>query len=187
MVRLLRWIGFLMTVFRNALIGAASATSGGGGGGGANEYGITAFSGGTIVGSSSAPKRGYEFTVGASDITLIALRGRAADTINGSLFEVFKVSDGSRVASVSIDLIADEWVEEAVTSVTLSASTNYVVSGVWEINKYREYNLGGSASITFSSDISYVAGRFGVATANVMPATDLANYAWGLPDIVYTT
>lgn len=98
-----------------------------GGGGGASFTGITSWATpGTA--SSYFQRVGWEFQVGASPITVTALRhfGRS----NGAVWRVMihRVSDGAEIASADITSVNGAWAEESVSG-TLEAGVNYRISG----------------------------------------------------------
>jgi len=115
-----------VTVFRNALIGAAGA-SGGGGGGGSTETIITSVTGGFTY-APTVYNIGFEFTVGASDLTVLTARARFTDTVLVSVWESGNDTAIASVAFTSGEAEGTDWAEKAfASSFTLSAGGTYVV------------------------------------------------------------
>jgi len=126
MVRLLRWIGLLVTVFRSALIGAAGSS--GGGGGGVTDYGIEAQPDPIGNDLTNSVQYGWEFTVGASDIEVASLRAYSS-LFNDTIVRLWRMSDSSLLASKTIPGAGDAWSEETLGStVTLSSGSSYMLS-----------------------------------------------------------
>lgn len=121
---------------------------------------------------------GWEFQVGASDLTLTALRCYIPNTRSQTV-RLWRVSDSTELTSVSVSATADTWSEASVTSLTLSASTNYVVS--MSISSQSRYS--GNSGFSFASSITYVTGRYNLS-AGAYPTTTVANAVYGIADAV---
>lgn len=119
-------------------------------------YGITAE--GSSVNNSSASdyEFGWKFTVGASDFVVNKLRVKLGETTTGIKLNLWQVSDGSRLSTVTVNPTANTWVEGDITPVTLSATASYVVSvGVPAGIDYKTTSSPSTAN-TYNSAITYV-------------------------------
>lgn len=126
------------------------------------------FTGDLTTHTSGTGELGWRFTVGSAAISVVGIRvkGYTSGTITA---HIWKVSDSSLVASVSITAVAGSWVTGTLaTPVTLSANTDYIVSAPGTDS----YNAAPSA-LTFNSAITYVNGRYGAA--NTFPASNWSN------------
>jgi len=154
MVWLCRWIGFLMTVFRSALIGAAGASGGGGGAseltGIASTSSFNTYSGNWQVGWRFYPNE---------DIEVTALRfyddGGRTETLR-----LWRLNDQSELASVSVTAGTNAYGEASITPVTLTKNHAYTVA---------HYDGGTTRTIaypdgrTIDTNLSFMAGRLGTS------------------------
>lgn len=122
--------------------------------------------------------RGYEFTVGSSDITAKALRFYGAATQAGVTMKLWRVSDSALLASASLDAVADTWVEVAISDAILSANTNYVVTAYRAAGLDTYYDSGDDFDI--HAAISFANGRFG--TGDAFPTFTVGNI-YGVVDV----
>lgn len=149
------------------------ASQGGAGGapptasrGGPAVYGATAWA----SGAGLTQNLGWQFQVGANDITVTHLRlydaGMRTETVR-----LYRVSDGTLLASASVTA-SGGWGEEEVTPVTLTAGQSYVVS----------QRAGGAvrtvprtpSSYVLDPAVTYTGSVFG--TTDAMPASSTAQH-----------
>lgn len=103
---------------------------------------------------------GWEFTVGASALTLVGLRCYAGDAVAQRVM-VHRVSDGVAVASLDITGVVQEWASGTlVTPVTLAASTNYYVS-MRRVGSTSTPHYSNPTSYAYETHITWVQSRFG--------------------------
>lgn len=168
-----------MTVAFRALLGAAGRQTGDGGG--AEEAGITAL--GSITSFSGYLQFGWEFTVGASDLTVTKLRLYSAGAASEEL-RLWRVSDTTLLGSVAITSATAEWVEGTLASpVVLSSGANYVVSVRRPGVGSHAYYYAPPANVSFNSAVTYVRARFINSTA--FPSSVEANRVYGIADIMF--
>lgn len=155
----------------------------GGGGGGGAQPGITAL--GALEPISNSSQYGYEFTVGASDITvtkLRAFRGASGDLVYMFLW---RVSDEALLADPTVTSVADDWAEvDLDTPVVLAAGANYIVGERTLASRPHFYSTD-EPGFAFSSAITYVQTR--TVGSAVFPTGVSANGPWGVADVVFTT
>lgn len=113
---------------------------------------------------------GWQFQVGANDITITHLRyynaGAQTETVR-----LYRVSDGTLLASAAITT-AGGWAEEEITPVTLTAGQSYVIA----------HRAGGSSRTVWRTPTSYqldpavtrTGGVFG--TTDAMPASSTTQH-----------
>ena len=159
-------------------------TGGGGAGGGppaVEQVGYETI--GTLTSFGSSDQVGYEFTVGAANITIVALRGYPFATRTDYRVRLWRVSDEALIAdpAVNSSFTANVWNEEPVTPVVLTAGQNYIVTMRGGTSMWRDTNIAGAA---FNDAITFVQGRR--IGNNNFPTTTIANEPRGLADIVFT-
>jgi len=188
MVRLLRWIGFLVTVFRNALVGAAGASAGGGGGGGASCTN-TGFATDppSPTANSTAQQTGYDFTVGESDLEVCKVRHYHKSGVATSTLTIFIWDRATQtlVTSTTLTSVEGEWVEaDLPTPVTLSAGGEYAIVA---------YKDGLTWNFTIENDFTWRSSATGFTVGNYRRGTgpDYPTQAGvgeirGILDLVYS-
>jgi len=184
MVWLLRWIGFLVTVLRNALIGAAGASAGGGGGS-SETTGIQATS--NLTQASTTGQRGWEFQVGASDIDVTKLRIYSNDAVSDEELILWRISDQAELARETVTTVAGSWVEATLASaITLSSGSNYAICCVRSAfgSRSLNFNTFPGSQFTFASELSFVQYRHSGANDDfpVFTGTSIS----GITDIAFT-
>ena len=154
--------------------------------GGANytKTGITAQP--VIGGETSSFQVGWEFTVGASDITVGKLRIYFDRDNPEETLRLWRVSDQALLASVDITPAANEWVEASLSSaVVLSASASYVVATRSKTAASRTYlRRTDVTGLTFASEITHVRSR--LLDSDGFPTSTQAGIR-GLTDIVFSS
>ena len=109
--------------------------------------------------ASSENNGGWEFSVpGNSPVTLVGVRGYSGVNQPGSTASI-GTSDGVVFKQVSIDLLANQWVDVFLDSpITLSPGTNYIVkiAATNSLKYIRNPSLN-------TNMITYVRGRYGSA------------------------
>ena len=139
---------------------------------------------GATTSFNNTNQAGYEFTVGAADITVTALRGYARATGTDYTLRLWRVSDEENLASIDhVSLTESEWGEAELSSaITLAAGANYIVTIRGGSAMWRDTDI---ASAVFNDAITFVAGRR--VTNNTFPSTVVADEPRGLADIKFTT
>lgn len=157
------------------------------GGGGAPpptpEYGITTFAASTNL--NLANHVGWVFTVGASPITVVALRVNLDSANPDERINLWRNSDGTLLASTIVSTTEDVWAQGAVTPVVLSAGADYSITCVDDAGASRTMNRNSSLSgLVFNAAITFVNGLNG--TGSGRPTGNIGNIVQGTPDIVFT-
>jgi len=127
----------------------------------------------TAVNTTGSNNRfGYQFTVGASNITCQAL---GVYMPNSSLAErviIHRVDTGASVASADITSAANAWVDVSITPVVLSAGVEYVISSRRTTGVSRTV-YRNSTGLTFNSAIGSISYKFG--TDDSLPTSTPSN------------
>ena len=103
---------------------------------------------------------GYQFTVGGSAINCLSL---GLYMPNSSVVErvmIHRVSTGATIASVDITSVADAWVDVSITSISLAAGVEYVISSRGVSGTTRDV-YRNHTGLTFNSVIGSISYKFG--------------------------
>jgi hypothetical protein len=119
---------------------------------------------------------GWRFTVGGSDITVNRLRVLSPGT-GAERVRIHRHSDGALIATADVAPVAGVWTEVAISSVTLNASTDYVVSSRRTDGSSRSVYQNPSTDATFTSGITKVSGNAGnlFGTTDNIPTSTSSN------------
>lgn len=148
------------------------------------EFGITTFAANTNLGLANHV--GWVFTVGASPITVVGLRVNLDSANADERINLWRVSDGTLLATTVVGATKDVWADGAVTPVTLSASTTYAVTCVDDAGASRTMNRNSDLTgLVFNAAITFVNGLNG--TGSGRPTGNIGNIVQGTPDIIFTT
>lgn len=153
----------------------------GGGGGGEALYGLVEIPA-SPSGVGQSGKYGWEFTVGASNIEVSALRVYIGGSNDSELLQLYSGDLSTILASVTVSALVNEWVEGEVSPVMLLAGQNYIVTHYRGTSRTRYAPL--ATSVTFSERLSFVQGRR-VSSNNNPTFTDSGQIS-GLADIRFT-
>lgn len=132
----------------------------------------------TPTGVGGGAEWGWLFTVGSSSIVVGKLRLYSLRTGNVTL-RLWRVSDSAKLREVTVSAVASTWAEVSISEITLSASTNYIVSVGLPTDAVRIT----SANVTVNPKITFVEGRYSTTEGN-FPGTSSTGYYCGIPDIV---
>lgn len=184
MVRLFRWIGFLVTVALRSILGAAGATGGGGGGvPSASSYGITSLdaSPGTIgLSSLHDDQVGWEFRADAN-LTVVSLRVYFPTSSVNQTLRLWDKGTGTLLAEKDVVTTADTWVEVALdSSVSLTSSSLYYVTTRESSGTAEQQYLILSSNVTLNSDITWVDSAS--EPDDTVPTNDNGPYHFGIVD-----
>lgn len=144
--------------------------AGGGGGGGDPFWGVESQTVSTTA--SVGGRLGWRFTVGASDLTVNALRVYRTGTGWNESLIIHRVSDGVAVASgiVPSGGSADVWTTVAVDEVVLAAGVSYTISAGLPGARSVYRNPSG---LTIFAGVTKTANVFG--TGDTLPASTSSN------------
>jgi len=185
MVRLLRWIGFLMTVFRNALIGAAGASAGGGGGGGSGTDMITSFdTPGTFTTSGQI---GWSFTVGASDLEVqsASIGGDYTAPTGTEVVSIWRVASENLVGQTDVAISGGSGENDFPEPIQLVSGEEYAVVMIEEAEASRDWQNQSASGATFAAAITYEEGRSGGDEFR-FPSSTAAGALYGVPNLSFT-
>jgi hypothetical protein len=155
--------GFDLTVTASLAAGAAS-------GGVSN----VSHSWAALGGAANLNNRfGYQFTVGASNITCQFLGVYSRENSRVERVIIHRVDTGASVASADITGIADQWVDVSVSPVVLSAGVQYVISSRMTTGAARTV-YRNQTGLTFNSAIGSISYKFGSSDGLPMSTTATA-------------
>lgn len=151
----------------------------------APQYGITTFAANTNL--NLANHVGWVFTVGASPITVVALRVNLDSANSDERINLWRNSDGALLASTVVSTTKDVWAQGAVTPVVLSAGADYSITCVDDAGASRTMNRNDGTwfgNLAFNPAITFLNGLNG--TGSGRPTGNIGNIVQGTPDIVFT-
>lgn len=164
-----------------AYLGATEVWAAGGGGGGLT--GVTGWAAPGASYNAGTNRVGWRFTVGASDLTVSALRhfGNGADAATFDV-RIHRDSDNVLMANADVARANNAWGQTSITPVVLAAGVTYTVSARSVAGTATVYR--NPTSPTYSIDITVTnTGVFG--SGDTRPNTNSsANYA-PAADFVY--
>lgn len=168
----------------HGVVSQDGAAGGGGGGGGAT--GIVSIAASSNL--NTRDQRGWRFTVGASNITVSGLR-TFINANHSETIRLWRVSDQTLLASVTVNGAPGSWVDGAITPVVLSSGADYIVTT--QPNPNTSTRSGKAASIgdvTFNSAVSWVANHASNGTGSTTyPSITLnSTFFYGFADIIFT-
>ncbi len=126
---------------------------------------------------------GYTITP-TTDLTLYALRVHLGSNSNGEVLRVWRQSDTTVLGDVTVNALADDWVEGVLSSpVDLDEGEAYVITT--HSGNFRTWYSMSRVAQTWSTLITPGAGRLGAGTG--FPGTTNANNVWGIMDGIIAT
>lgn len=147
------------------------------------QYGITTFVAPNSL--AAAGHYGWAFTVGASNITVTALRVNMNAAVANETLSLWN-SAGTLLGQVTVSTpSADVWAEGSITPVVLTSGQNYSVTN-WRAAGSRNTNRNQATSSTmgFNSALTFLNALSGSGSGR--PTGNIGDFLNGIVDIVFT-
>ena len=132
--------------------------------------------------SNNSCDYGWQFTVGANNVTATKLRIYAHTAFSTSL-RIWRVSTGALLATVALTTVAHEWAEGTLSaSLTLLAGQAYVISSYQPSGK-RVHHM--SSGYTLDPSIASAnGGGTNYGSSGTMPKISTGTFIYGIVDVV---